>query len=271
MSSPDLNLLLNIPPDEVLFDFLAQCGLSLRFDSVDTDGYVAERLRIVTKIEHAAAPVRDRIQVSMRHIALLADAVGLDALRAASEAYLGRVSPLHLPDAPAQCALWMYLRHRDIFDDAVRMRGLYIERAAPTPLDSLRQPLTLPADLVVDSVRLYEATLLDEATGGEIAIKAPSGDVQISVLDLLESWMPVDNPMRQDRYRVVAAKVGVEFFPEPGQTIGRSVMLALKRRGGSNLEDFDPRTRELLEAWLNHWRLTLDHDPQAGPSLPTTA
>lgn len=83
--------------------------------------------------------------------------------------------------------------------------------------------------------------------------------------------MPVDNPMRQDRYRVVSAKVGVEFFPEPGQTIGRSVMLALKRRGGSNLDDFDQCTRELLEAWLNHWRMTPDHDPQAGPSLPTTA
>jgi hypothetical protein len=83
--------------------------------------------------------------------------------------------------------------------------------------------------------------------------------------------MPVDNPMRQDRYRVVSAKVGVEFFPEPGQTIGRSVMLALKRRGGSNLGDFDQCTRDQLKAWLNHWRLTTDHDPQAGPLLPTTA
>lgn len=271
MSSSDLNLLLNIPPDEVLFDFLAQCGLSLHFGGTEAGREANQQRRIMVEIERAGAPVRDRILVSMRHIALLADAVGLDALRAASEAYLGRVSPLHLPDAPAQCALWMYLRHRDIFDDAVRMRGLYVQRTAPMPLDSLRQPLALPDDLVVDSVRLYEATLLDEATGGEIAIKAPSGDVQISVLDLLESWMPVDNPMRQDRYRVVAAKVGVEFFPEPGQAVGRSVMLALKRRGGSNLDNFDPRTRDQLKAWLNHWRLTTDHDPQAGPLPPTTA
>jgi hypothetical protein len=271
VSSSDLKLLLNIPPDEVLFDFLAQCGLSLHFVGADADSDANAQRRVMAEIKRADAPVRDCILASIRHIGLLADAAGLDALRAASAAYLGRVSPLHLPDAPAQCALWMYLRHRDVFDDAVRMRGLYVQRTAPMPLDSLRQPLTLPDDLVVDSVRLYEATLLDEATGGEIAIKAPAGDVQISVLDLLESWMPVDNPMRQDRYRVVAAKVGVEFFPESGQTIGRSVMLALKRRGGSNLNDFDPRTRELLEAWLNHWRLTLDHDPQAGPLLPTTA
>jgi len=62
------------------------------------------------------------------------------------------------------------------------------------PLDAL---LTLPDGLVVGRVRLYEATLLDEATGGEIAIRAPACDANVSVLDLLNAGMPTNNPMRQ--------------------------------------------------------------------------
>ena len=190
-----LDLLLKIPPEEVLFDFLAQCGLPLRLGIVDTDGYAYETLRIAAAIERAPSPVRDCILASMRHVALLTDEAGLEALRAVNAAHASRVSALHLPDAPAQCALWMYLRHRDLFDEAVRLRGLYVQLTEPMLLDTLRQPLTMPDNLVVDSVRLYEATLLDEVTGGEIAIKAPEGDVRVSVLDLLDHWMPIENPM----------------------------------------------------------------------------
>jgi len=265
-----LDLLLKIPPEEVLFDFLAQCGLPLHFSIVDTDGYAYETLRIAAAIERAPSPVRDCILASMQHIALLTDEAGLAALRAVNETHAGRVNALHLPDAPAQCALWMYLRHRNLFDAAVHLRGIHVQPTEPMPLDAVRQPLSLPDALVVDSVRLYEATLLDEVTGGEIAIKAPAGDARVSVLDLLEHWMPIENPMRQGRFRVIAAKLGVEFFPEPGQTVGRSVVLALKRRGGSNLGDFDSGTREQAESWLSHWRLSPSRDLQAAPTLQTT-
>ena len=264
-----LDLLLKIPPEEVLFDFLAQCGLPLRLGIVDTDGYAYETLRIAAAIERAPSPVRDCILASMRHVALLTDEAGLEALRAVNAAHASRVSALHLPDAPAQCALWMYLRHRDLFDEAVRLRGLYVQLTEPMLLDTLRQPLTMPDNLVVDSVRLYEATLLDEVTGGEIAIKAPEGDVRVSVLDLLDHWMPIENPMRKKRFSVVAAKLGIEFFPEPGQMIGRSAVLALRRRGGSNLGDFDAGTRAHFEAWMSHWRLTPGHAGHAGSSLST--
>lgn len=265
-----LDLLLKIPPDDVLFDFLAQCGLPLRHDVEDPAGYAYETLRIAAAIERAPSPVRDCVLASMRHVALLADDTGLAALRAANEAHASPVNALHLPDAPAQCALWMYLRHRDVFNDAVRARGLRMPYHEPMPLDALRHPLPLPDALVVDSVRLYEAMLLDEATGGEIAIKAPEGDAHISVLDLLEHWMPTDNPMRRKRFRVVAAKLTVVFFPESGQTLGRSVVLALRRRGGSNAGEFDAGTRDQVASWLQHWRLTPDRDGHTNtPSTPS--
>ncbi len=107
-----LELLLKIPPDEVLLDFLAQCGLTLSFEIERPEGDAYKRLRIATAIERAPESVRGCILAGMRHVALLADAAGLDALRAANEAHAGQVNPLHLPDAPAQCALWMYLRGR---------------------------------------------------------------------------------------------------------------------------------------------------------------
>jgi hypothetical protein len=260
-----LDLLLKIPPDDVLFDFLTECGLPLHFREADDDGSINTKLRIVAAIERAPVQVRDCILASLRQIALLADEAGLEALRAASAARPGRVNPLHLADAPAHCALWMYLRHRDLFDDAVRLRGLHKQHAEPMALDTLRQPLRLPDDLVVDRVRLCEATLLDETTGGEFAIRAPAGDSGVGVLDLLESWMPHDNPIRQERFRVVAAMVDVEYFPEAGQATGRSAMLALKRRGGSNLCDFDLKTQGQLAAWLSHWRLTPANDPLVAP------
>lgn len=266
-----LKLLSSITPDDVLYDFLERCGLPVRFGIVDTDDSAYETLRIVAAIEHAPSPIRDCVMASMRHVALLADEAGLAALRAANAAHGSPVNALHLPDAPAQCALWMYLRHRDLFNEAVRARGLRTPHHKPMPLDALRQPLTLPDELVVDSVRLYEATLLDEATGGEIAIKAPEGDTRISVLDLLEHWMPIENPMRRKRFRVVAAKLGVEFFPEPGQVQGRSVVLALRRRGGSNAGEFDPGTHAQMMSWLDYWRLTPGHDGHETSSAPPKA
>lgn len=267
-----LELLLKIPPDEVLLDFLAQCGLTLSFEIERPEGDAYKRLRIATAIERAPESVRGCILAGLRHVALLADATGLDALRAANEAHAGQVNPLHLPDAPAQCALWMYLRHPAIFDDAVRMRGLYplLADPMPQPLDYLRRPLTLPDEMAVDNVRLLEATMLDEITGGEIAIMAPAGDTRVGVLEVLDIWMPIENPMRRRRFRLVEAVLGVEFFPEPGQPVGRSVMLALKRRGGSNLGDFDVGTRAQLETWLIRWRQAPGRDAPMGSTLTTT-
>ena len=169
-----LDLLLKLPPDEVLFDFLAQCGLTLHAVDDASDGNVYEKLRIAIAIELAPEPIRDAVVASLRDVALLADAEGLVALRTVSKRAPGRVNPLHLADAPAQCALWMYLRHRDLFDAALRLRGLRAEFRAPLSLEPVRAPLAAPDDLVVNSVRLCEATLLDETTGGEIAVRAPA-------------------------------------------------------------------------------------------------
>ncbi|WP_448229148.1 hypothetical protein [Pseudoxanthomonas mexicana] len=265
-----LQLLLKIRPDDVLYDFLARCGLPVRFGVAEADDDVSVIRRIVAAIECAPSPVRDCVLASLHRISLLADEAGLEALRAVNEAHSGPVNALHLPDAPAQCALWMYLRHRDLFDEALRLRGLHAPRHEPMPLDTLRQPLLRPDALVVDHVRLLEATLLDETTGGEIAVRAPEGNPRFGVLDLLDHWMPTDNPMRQGRFRLIAAKLGIEFFPEPGQTIGRSVLVALRRRD-SNLGDFDSGTRTQLEAWLHHWRLAPGFDLPAVPPFQTPA
>ena len=152
------------------------------------------------------------------------------------------------------------------------MRGLYplLADPMPQPLDYLRRPLMLPDEMAVDNVRLLEATMLDEITGGEIAIMAPAGDTRVGVLEVLDIWMPIENPMRRRRFRLVEAVLGVDFFPEPGQPVGRSVMLALKRRGGSNLGDFDVGTRAQLETWLIRWRQAPGRDTPMGSTLTTT-
>ncbi len=61
MSSPvmHLDLLLKLPPDEVFFDFLAQCGLALH--TLDADDHACERLRIGVEIERAPLMVRESI------------------------------------------------------------------------------------------------------------------------------------------------------------------------------------------------------------------
>ena len=262
-----LNLLLKLPPDEALFDFLAQCGVTLHAVDDASDGHVYEKLRIAIAIELATAPVRDAVVASLRDVALLADAEGLEALRTASKRAHDRVNPLHLADAPAQCALWMYLRRRDLFDAALGLRGLRVQVLEPLSLDPLRAPLTPPDDLVVNSVRLCEAILLDEATGGEIAVRAPACDPNVSVLDLLRTWMPVENPMEQDRFQLVAATLAIELYPEPGQASGLSLTLSLKRRGGGSLDGFDAPIRTRLETWLNQWRL--QPSPHSG-QLPSS-
>ena len=257
-----LDVLLKISPDHLLLDFLAQCGLSLPRSVADTEDHTLDTLRIAAAIQRAATPVRDCVVASLHRVARLVDAAGRQALRSANDAQGRRMSVLRLSNAPAHCALWAYVHHRDLFDAAVRLRESAVQGDTPVPLDALRRPLPQPEGLVVDRVRLYEATLLDETTGGEIAIKAPEGETRISVLDLLDQWMPIESPMRQARFRLIAAKLGVEFFPEPGQTVGRSATIALRRRGGTNLDDFDAGTRTHFESWLNRWRLLSGHDVQ---------
>jgi hypothetical protein len=267
VSSPvmNLDLLLKISPDEVFFDFLAQCGLTLNTVDAEADDDTCEKLRIAVEIERAPLWVRDSILVGLHHIALLADEAGLDALRTVAAAAPGRVTSLHLSDAPAQCALWMYLRHRDLFDAACRMRGRLASPAEPMMLDCVRQPLTLPDDPSVGSARLREVTLLDETTGGEITIKASGGQVGVGVLDLLAGWMPIDNLMRQERFQVIAAKVDLAFLPDAsGRPARRRSQLILKRRGGHNLADFDAALRARLEAWLSLGQSAFGAESNAG-------
>jgi hypothetical protein len=248
-----LDVLLKIAPDHLLLSFLAQCGLSLPRSVADTDDHTLATLRIAAAIQRAATAVRDCVVASLHRIARLVDAAGREALRLANDALGRRVSVLRLSNAPPQCALWTYLHDRELFDAAVRLREASVQGHERMPLEVLREPLAVPDGLVVDRVRLFEATLLDEATGGEIAIKAPADDARLSVLDLLDHWMPVENPMRQGRFRVIAAKLTIEYFPEPGQPAGRSVLIALQRRGGSNLDEFDAGTRVQCESWLSRW------------------
>jgi hypothetical protein len=262
-----LDVLLKIAPDHLLLNFLTQCGLSLPPSVADTDDHTLKTLRIGAAIQRAATAVRDCIVEGLCRIARLVDAAGRQALRSVNDAHGRRVSALRFANAPAQCALWMFLHHRDLFDAAVRLRESFVPCHEPMVLDVLRQPLPIPDGLLVRRVCLHEATLLDETTGGEIAIKAPPGQMHFGVLDLLERWMPTENPMRQDRFRVIAAKLGVEFFPEPGQAAGRSATLVLRRRGGHNLGEFDAGTRAQFESWLSHWRLMSGRDVQVAPTF----
>ena len=265
MSSPvmHLDLLLKLPPDEVLFDFLAQCGLALH--TLDADDDACERLRIAVEIERAPLMVRENILAAFHQIALLADETGLDALREAAAAAPGRVNPLHLPDAPAQCALWMYLRHRDLFDAACRMRGRSVPPVEPMALDFLRHSLSLPDDPGIGSVRLREITLLDETTGGEITVKAPTGQAQTDALNLLSAWMPIDNPAQQERFRIIAAKIDIAFLPGTSEGFdGDTAQLILKRRGGHNLADFAAALQGRLETWLSQLQSAIGLEPNAG-------
>lgn len=265
MSSPvmHLDLLLKLPPDEVFFDFLAQCGLALH--TLDADDDACERLRIAVEIERAPLMVRENILAASHQIALLADETGLDALREAAAAAPGRVNPLHLPDAPAQCALWMYLRHSDLFDAACRMRGRSVPPVEPMALDFLRHSLSLPDDPSIGSVRLREITLLDETTGGEITVKAPTGQAQTDALDLLNAWMPIENPAQQERFRIIAAKIDIAFLPGASEGLdGDTAQLILKRRGGHNLADFAAALQGRLETWLSQLQSAIGLEPNAG-------
>jgi hypothetical protein len=265
VSSPvmHLDLLLKLPPDEVFFDFLAQCGLALH--TLDAEDDACERLRIAVEIERAPLMVRESVLTGFRQITMLADKTGLEALRKAAATAPGRVNPLHLPDAPAQCALWMYLRHRDLFDAACRMRGRHVPSVEPMALDFLRHPLSLPDDPSIGSVRLREITLLDETSGGEITVKAPTAQGPTDVLALLAAWMHNDNPMQHERFQIIAAKVDLAFLPGASDSPdGGTAQLILKRRGGHNLGEFTASLRGRLEAWLSHQQSVFGLVPDAG-------
>ncbi len=75
--------------------------------------------------------------------------------------------------------------------------------------------------------------------GGEITVKAPTGQAQTDALDLLNAWMPIDNPTQQERFRIIAAKIDIAFLPGASEGLdGDTAQLILKRRGVHNLADF---------------------------------
>ena len=111
-----------------------------------------------------------------------------------------------------------------------------------------------------------KGTDLNELTLQELQDKLQDERSTLTKLRFNHTVSPIENPMQQDRFQVVAATLGIYFYPEPGQSSGRSVTLSLKRRGGGNLDGFDARTRSCLETWLNQW--CLRPGPQTGHSAP---
>ncbi len=260
-SAIHFEFLLKLTPDEVMYDFLAQCGLRLQTGLMAGENLIHEKLRIAVAIECAPLSVRDLAQARMRRVLQLSDEAGMAALSAAARMCPAREAEPTWHQTATAYALWMFMHHREVFDAASRLREEDARPFEAMTLDTLRRPLPLPDDLVVGRVRLQEATLLDEASGGEFTVKAPVGEDAIDVLDMLDAWLPTDNPMRMDRFQVVAATLCVVLVPEPGQSPGHAHMLRIKRRGGSNLTDFDAQTQAKLVDWLHHWQVIPANDP----------
>ena len=267
-SAIHFEFLLKLTPDQVMYDFLAQCGLRLQTGQMAGENLVHEKLRIAVAIECAPSSVRDLVLARMRRVLQLSDEAGMAALSAAARMCPAREAEPTWHQTPIAYALWMFMHHRAVFDAASRLRERDARPFEAMTLDTLRRPLPLPDDLVVGSVRLQEATLLDEVTGGEFTVRAPVTDGGVDVLDLLAAWLPTDNPMRMDRFQVVSATLRVSFLPEPGQGAGRVEMLRLKRRGGCNLGQFDAQTQARITGWLHQWRLTPANDPAIASVTP---
>lgn len=143
----------------------------------------------------------------------------------------------------------------NIFAEHMLHTAVNAERIRPTPyeLANLKQRLAIPSDLGINTVRLKEVVLIDEETGGELIVRAPARETDISVHDLIERWMPTDNPLKKQLFKIVAAKINLHYFPEVGKKPRPVITLHLKRRGGTNIEDFDEALRVKLESYLVGW------------------
>lgn len=143
----------------------------------------------------------------------------------------------------------------NVFAEHMLHTAVNADRIRPTlyELASLKQRLAIPSDLNINTVRLKEVTLSDEETGGELIIRAPTRDADISVHDLIERWTPTDNPLKKQFFKIASAKINLHYFPEDGKKQRPVITLHLKRRGGTNIEDFDETMRVKLESYLVGW------------------
>jgi hypothetical protein len=118
-------------------------------------------------------------------------------------------------------------------------------------LSSLRLGFQVPeavedgfVSLQVKSITLMSpnATLKSEFTA------MASSDHQC-VTDLIADSFPNDNPLTR-QWLVSAAKINLEYAPEPGKQRGKVLTVEVTRRGRLNLHKYDDKLRAQLEGYL---------------------
>lgn len=131
---------------------------------------------------------------------------------------------------------------------------------APIPLrmfelDSLRRPRDFPTDpedgIASVSIRKLRLRPLDDV--GFVTLEGP-GQADRTLHELSRSWFGQHDPLRSG-FRVVQARLTIEFLPRPGHRRGKLLHIDITVPNGSTLKDRIDAERLISEKYVERWGL----------------
>jgi len=151
-----------------------------------------------------------------------------------------------------------HLLHHQVAPERIRQKTY--------PLNNLRYGVTLfdPENLGLECVRLKSITVWDPDTRFKVSFSETGRNNRQSVERQIKQLFPLENPLLRSPV-VIAAQIGLHFFPEAGKQRGRSLTLEFGRQGQSNFDRFDEKDRLLIERLMVEWGLVDAPSPEIPP------
>lgn len=99
------------------------------------------------------------------------------------------------------------------------------------------------------SLQVKSLTLMSSDATLKMEFTAMARSDHRCVTDLIAESFPNDNPLAK-QCLVSAAKINLEYAPEPGKQRGKVITVEITRRGRLNLHKYDDKLRAQLEGYL---------------------
>ena len=248
MKKTFVDVLLELPVDNTLQNFLAANGLPLPDDLSWSDGQEVTRTVIEAIRTWPDEIARDALIAKLMASVALGDAAGKQAMfqvaRQDGVALMGLVSN----QSDIHRSFWLYVNYPALFDLAgdVDFFERHGSQAQQNELGVKRKALTTDGFM---AVQVKTLSLLSPHGDLKIECTATASSDQQCVTELIAEAFPSENPLKRN-WQINSAHINLYYPPQPGKMRSKVITIEITRKGRLNLHKFDAKMQAQLEGYL---------------------
>lgn len=252
MKKTFVDVLLELPVDNTLQNFLAANGLPLPDDLSWSDGQEVTRTVIEAIRTWPDEIARDALIAKLMASVALGDAAGKQAMfqvaRQDGVALMGLVSN----QSDIHRSFWLYVNYPALFDLAgdVDFFERHGSQAQQNELGVKRKPDTSEAALLGmrQAISAFYQRELQCGDGSVAYVLERSPDVYL-LTELIAEAFPSENPLKRN-WQINSAHINLYYPPQPGKMRSKVITIEITRKGRLNLHKFDAKMQAQLEGYL---------------------